>query len=198
MFKLPKDIYPDSGARLPMPNRDQMSDEEKKIYDRLVVPGAPASDGLKGPLGIRMQNPKLAELDRTLAKYLRFDTQLKGRTSELAILVTAREMDSRFEWAAHEPQAIKQGLEPEIVDIIKYRKRIRGLKEVDAIIIHLGREMFGTRKVTSATFARALKIFGAKQLVNLVELMAHYSATAATLRVFDNQVGTDQPVLPTP
>lgn len=196
MSTLPEDIYPESGFRLPAPNRDQMNDEEKKIYDKMVGPDARTLVGLKGPLGIDLQNPRLAELDTALNWYLRFYSGLNGRTRELAILVTAREMDSRFEWAAHEPEAIKEGLEREIVDIIKYRKSIGGLKEADAIIIQLGREMFGKREVTSATFARALKLFGVKQLVNLVALMANYSATAAKLRVFNNQVCPDQPVLP--
>ena len=92
--------------------------------------------------------------------------------------------------------AIKDGVEQKIVDVVKYRKSVRGLKQEDSIIILLGREMLCKSKVTSTTFARALKLFGAKQLVNLVALMAHYSATAATLRVFNNQISQDKPLLP--
>ena len=67
---------------------------------------------------------------------------------------------------------------------------------MEAMVIQLGQEMFGKRKVSSGTFANALKIFGKKELVNLVALMAHYCATAAVLCAFDNQVGPDQPALP--
>ena len=90
MPMLPKDIYPDSGFRLPTPNRDQMNDEEKKIYDKLVDPAVIKLAGLEGPIGITLQNPKLADLDWALVRYLRYDAGLNKRISDLAILVTAR------------------------------------------------------------------------------------------------------------
>ncbi len=196
MSRLSKDIYNDSGFRLPAPDRDQMRNNEKRIYDKLLGSGSRTITGVKGPFGIHLYNPKLAEFEHAFSQYLRYDTGLNGRIRELAILVTAREMDSRFEWAAHEPMGIKEGLELEIISIVKYRKSIARLKEPEAVIIKLGREMFGRRKVTSATFACALEVFGAKQLVNIVCLMAHYAAVAAELRVFNNQVSPKQPNLP--
>lgn len=195
---LPKDIYPESGFRLPLPKRDDMDEEGKRMYDKMASAGGRALAGLRGPLGIDLHNPKLAELEQSLNHYLRFDAGFSGRIRELAILVTAREMDSRFEWAAHEAMALKEGLPRETIDIVKYRKSISGISEVETVIIEFGREMFGKRKVTSETFARALTIFGTKQLVNLVALMACYSAAAAKLCAFDNQIVPDQPILPVP
>ena len=32
---IPNDIYPESGFRLPLPERDELDDAGKKIYDRL-------------------------------------------------------------------------------------------------------------------------------------------------------------------
>jgi hypothetical protein len=49
--------------------------------------------------------------------YLRREAGLGGRVRELAILTTARELDSQFEWAAHEPEAIAEGISREIIDI---------------------------------------------------------------------------------
>ena len=79
---------------------------------------------------------------------------------ELAILTTARELDSQFEWAAHEPAALGEGISAEIIDIVRRRKPTSGLDEADAIVIELGREIFGAKKVSSATLARALQQFG--------------------------------------
>lgn len=196
MPRLPKDINPESGARLPFPDRNRMSDAEKEIYDRIAGPGARLIAGLKGPFGSRLHDSILAGLQYQLNQYFRFDAGLNTRIRELAILVTAREMDSRFEWASHETVAIKEGLEPEIINIVKYRKSAAGLKGPDAAIIKLGREMFGKRKVSSATYKSALEAFGAKQLVTLVGLMSHYAATAAELCVFNNQVDPKKPKLP--
>ena len=83
------------------------------------------------------------------------------------------------------------------IDVVKHRKSPAGLAESDAAIIALGREMFGAKKVSPATFARALKQFGAKSLVDIVALMGNYAGTAATLAAFDMRLNPGQaPLLP--
>ena len=120
--------------------------------------------------------------------YLRYEAGLGGRVRELAILTTASELGSRFEWAAHEPAALAEGITREIADIIKYRRDTRGLAEADAIVIDLGREIFAARKLSPATYAHALRLFGRRKLIDLVALMGNYAATAALLTAFDMQV----------
>jgi 4-carboxymuconolactone decarboxylase len=94
---------------------------------------------------------------------------------------------------------LKAGVEPSVVDIIKFRKPITGLGEKETVIIKLGRELFGQKKVSSATFADALRLFGQHGIVDLVSLMAHYSATSALLNAFDMQLPEGQkPLLPQP
>ena len=111
----------------------------------------------------------------------------------MAILTTARELDSQFEWAAHEAEARREGLSPEIIETIRHRRDTGGLDEADAVVIALGREIFTARKVSSTTFAAALKLFGRRKLVDLVALMGNYAATAAMLTAFDMQLDPDQP-----
>jgi 4-carboxymuconolactone decarboxylase len=55
--------------------------------------------------------------------------------------------------------------------------------------------MFRRKKVTSKTFARVLKIFGPKQLVDLVALMTNYASTAFKLSTFDMQLEPDNEFL---
>ena len=194
---MPKDIYPESGFRLPLPKRDDFDEEGKKIFDKRVGAGSRSLRGLRGPSGIRLHSPRLAEYSNPVTQYLRFEAGFSGRIRELAILVTAREMDSQFEWAAHEPEALKEGLPREIVDIVKFRKDVEGLPETEAVIIRFGRQMFGRKEVDAETFAAALKIFGPRQLVDLVSLMTNYSSTAYMLAAFDIQLDPDQkPPLP--
>jgi len=50
--------------------------------------------------------PNLSRHARPLNRYLRHEAGLGGRVRELAILTTARELGSQFEWAAHEPEAL--------------------------------------------------------------------------------------------
>ena len=195
----PDDIDPESGCRLPLPKREELSAEAQRSYDRLATPGGENLRGLRGPGGIQLHSPELSRRSRPVNHYLRFESGLGGRLRELAILVTAREHDSQFEWAAHEKEALAEGVAPAIIDVIRHRQSLDGLDEADAIVIALGREMFGARKVSSAIFARAIEQFGRRSLVDLVALMGNYAATAALLAAFDMQLDPGrEPGLPVP
>jgi 4-carboxymuconolactone decarboxylase len=193
----PKDIDPQSGCRLPLPRREELDPDGQRIYDSLTEPNGGTLRGLKGPGGILLHCSELSRLARPLNRYLRHEAGLGARVRELAILVTARELDSQFEWVAHEPEALREGISPDIIEIVKCRLDASGLDEGDAIVIELGREIFGARKVASTTFAGALQHFGRRALVELVALMGNYAGTAALLTAFDMQLDEGQrPPLP--
>ncbi|HEY1795819.1 MAG TPA: carboxymuconolactone decarboxylase family protein [Stellaceae bacterium] len=193
----PSDIDPESRCRLPLPKREELDEAAQATYDRLAAPGGGGNlRGLHGPGGIQLHSPELARRSRPVNHYLRFESGLPGRVRELAILVTARAHDSQFEWAAHETEALKEGVPAETVEAVRYRRGIYGLADGDAIVISLGREIFEHRKVSPETFARALGHFGRTGLVNLVALMGNYAATAALLTAFDMQLddGVEPPL----
>ena len=193
---LPPDIDPQSGFRLPLPKREELDDVGKALYDRAATPGK-SIVGLRGPGGITLYSPKTANARAEFGNYLRYDV-FDPKTREVAILAVAREMDSQFEWAAHEPEALKEGVSQEVIDVIKHRKSTQGLDETYAAIIELGRQAFGDHKVTSEAYARVKKLFPPGKLVDLVLLMGNYAATAALLSVFDMQVPEGKPQLPIP
>ncbi len=193
------DIDPESRCRLPLPRRNDLAPEAQAVYDRLVDPQGGTLRGLAGPGGIALHSPALWRHTRGLNHYLRYEAGLGGRVRELAILVTARECDSQFEWAAHEAEARKEGVPAATIEIVRRGGDIAGLAEEDAAVIALGREMFADRRVSSATFARCLKLFGRGKLVDLVALMGNYASTAALLCAFAMQLDPGQaPPLPIP
>lgn len=178
--QFPKDIYPETGNRFPA-----------------IKPGT-APDSF-GPGPIRLYSPPVADSMTSLNDYLRRKSGLDNRLVELAILVTAREMDCVYVWTAHEPAAQKAGLQQEIIDIVKYRRPVTTLAEKDAVIVQLGRDALGKHKVSADTFARAEKQFGKQGLVNIVALMGDYAATTLLLNVADQHVRPkDTPLLPLP
>jgi 4-carboxymuconolactone decarboxylase len=195
---MPSDIDPQSGFRLPLPKREDLDEAGKRHFDRISAPGASIA-GLQGPSGIQLYSPKTAEHVRALNRYLRFEAGFTPRVREIAILTTAREMDSQFEWCAHEPEALKEGIEPSVIDVIKHRKPTAGLDETDATVIELGRQLFRDHKVTAETFAKVKALFGPHKLVELVMLMGNYAGTAALLAAVDMQLHAGQkPLLPIP
>jgi 4-carboxymuconolactone decarboxylase len=191
---MPPDIDPQSGFRLPLPKREDLDDVGKRAYDRAATPGK-SIVGLRGPGGISLYSTKTVEARGAFNEYLRYSV-FDPKVREVAILAVAREMDSQFEWAAHEPEALKVGVPADVVDIIKHRKSTAGIDETFAAIIELGRQTFGDHKVTSAAFARVKTLFEPTKLVELVLLMGNYAATAALLTAFDMQVPEGKPLLP--
>jgi 4-carboxymuconolactone decarboxylase len=196
---LPKDVYPESLSRLPLRRREEMDEQGQRFYDAVVGPGSRTLVGLRGPSGIWLHSPALGERVRAVNQYLRFETALGRRLTELAILVTARELDNQFEWTAHEPAALADGLGQEIIDVVKYRRPAAGLAPEESAIIAFGREVFRDRKVSSETFARAVELFGHEGVVNLAALMGNYAATAIMFNAVDQRLHPErQPLLPLP
>ena len=194
---MPYDIDPNSGFRLPLPKREDLDDVGKRAYDRAAAPGK-SLVGLRGPGGITLYSTKTVEARAQFSNHLRFDV-FPANIREVAILAVAREMDSQFEWAAHEPEALKEGVPADVIDVIKHRKSTQGQDETYAAIIELGRQTFGDHEVTSECFARVKKLFPPTKLVELVMLMGNYAATAALLTAFDMQLPEGQkPLLPIP
>jgi len=185
---LPKDVYADSRCRLPLPKREELDEVGKKMFDHHIDPNGGSIKGLNGPGGIRLHSPQLSAASSPASRYLRRDAEFSGAIRELIILMAARGMDSRFEWAAHEPEALKEGLPQAVIDIVKHRKPVDGLPEKEATIIRFGRELFERRRVSPEVFADALRIFGRKTLVDMVALMGNYASTALLLAAFDMQL----------
>ncbi len=196
---LPTDVYPNSLSRLPLLERAALDEPGQRLYDSVVGPESRTLLGLRGPSGIWLHSPRLGAHQRAANQYLRYETDLEPRLRELAILVTAREIDNQFEWTAHEPAARKEGLDPAIIDLVKHRRPIGGLGGREALIITFGREVFREKKVSSGTFARAVQAFGWQGVVDLAALMGNYAMTAVLLNAVDQQLPPGQdPLLPMP
>jgi 4-carboxymuconolactone decarboxylase len=195
----PRDIDPGSDNRLPVVKREGLDQLGTKLFDKIEADTRSGRSlaGFKGPYGIAMYSPRVADADQRKNDYLRFDSSIGRRFYEVAVLITARELDHQFEWAAHEPAALKAGVEQTVIDVIKHQRPLAGLQPKDAAIIQLGREVFRRQSADSKTFADALKLFGPKDLVDVVSVMGNYSAIAILLNAFDQQLAPGQkPLLP--
>src|SRR5258708_15125442 len=122
----PKDVYANTGNRLPAVKREDLDDAGKKLFD-----SRGAADFF-GPGGIRLYSPPVAEQMSGVNDFLRHKSGLDPRLVELAILVTAREEDCEYVLAAHEPQGVEFGLPPETIDIVRYRRSTCRLAEENA------------------------------------------------------------------
>jgi 4-carboxymuconolactone decarboxylase len=197
--RLPDDIHPETLSRLTPIKRENLAEEQRARYDEMTEgPRAGLNlAGLKGPGGVWIRMKKLAGPMGQINRILRAELDLDPRLVEVAILATAREMSSQFEWCMHEPQALQKGVAKETVDIIRHRKPVTGVPEKEAVLIELARESIGAKKTSAKTYARAVAAFGEEQLLNYVALISSYAQTAIVLGILDQQLHDGmEPLLP--
>jgi 4-carboxymuconolactone decarboxylase len=195
--KLPSDIDPQSLSRLPPVQREKMDENGKRVYDSIA--GNNKTAPLTGPAAVSLYSPGVAAPIRELNDYLRTKGVLGGRLTELAILVAAREIDQQYEWSGHEPAALRVGVEQSIIDVIKYNKDFTGLGEKESVIIRFGRQLFREKKLSSALFADAERLFGKQGTVELATLMGDYAMAGILLHAVDQHLPADRKeLLPLP
>ena len=172
--RLPTDLDPDSRARLPYLQRKDMDESSQKIFDKL--PGRSQEGVLRGPLAFAAYNPPVAQALFDLHNAA-VAGALDPHVRELAILVACRETNYSLEWNAHEPSALKAGVDAKTIDVVRRSAPLTGVDEKDAAVIRFGRQMLHDGKMDSATFAKAAQLFGRKGAMDLVAVMSTYAVS---------------------
>ncbi|HWG77925.1 MAG TPA: hypothetical protein VN660_14195 [Steroidobacteraceae bacterium] len=176
---LPKDVNPTSRNRLSLLNPEDASARSKQIYDRSMANFAGAAP--KGP-SMRLHGTPQGALD------LQMLSPLGLAVMQIPVLVTARALDSQYEWSLHEMQGLAVSLDPAVINVMRRNLPVGKMDATDAVIIEVGREIFRTHKLGSSTYARALRLLGEKNLVDVVGEMADYASTATSLSAFNQQM----------
>jgi hypothetical protein len=179
-FTQPADIHEDSRSRLPL-IRSPNQPAQANLYARGLAPEG------TGPAHIARHGGGTAALEASRGR----------RLTVLATLVAAREHDSQYLWTRTELGARTDGLESTVIDVVRHRRALKGIAEQDAALIQFGRELFAEHNVSPETYATALKVFGERDLVDVVALMAQRAADAVILSAFDQQLPAGMtPLLP--
>jgi 4-carboxymuconolactone decarboxylase len=189
----PADLDPDSRARLPYLQRKDMDERGQKIYDTL--PGRSAEGILRGPLAFAAYNPAVAHALHELHDAAVLEGTLNPHVRELAILVACRETNYSLEWNAHEASGLKAGLDPKVVQVVRDNRALTGVGEQDALVIRFGRQMLRDKKVDSATFAKAVELFGKRGAMDMVAVMNTYAVSGFFAIAVDEHMPPGRPAL---
>ena len=166
-----------AAERFPLLQPGQMNAEQKKLLDALLAgprgggdasPEAAEKMLRRGPFNAWMRSPDLGNRLQNVGAYIRYKTSLPLKLNEFAILITAREWTSQYEWYAHYPLAMKAGLGAKVADELALGKRPSAMSDVEAAVYEFCIQLHRTRNVDDATFNRALALFGERGVVDLV------------------------------
>lgn len=183
-FSQSSDINPDSHARLPYVQRKNLDDAGQKVFD--VLPGRRPDGALGGPLAFAAYNPAVAKALFDLHNAAVAGT-LTPHVRELAILVACRETNYNLEWNGHEATALKEGVDPKIIDIVRRKAPVTGISDQDAAVIRFGRQLYTDRKIDSPTFAKAVELFGQRGTMDMVAIMNTYAVSGFYAIAVDEQ-----------
>ena len=117
---------------------------------------------------------------------------------ELAMLLTAREMDCQFIWNAHAPLGRSWGLGDSLVDNLRDKQPLTSLSPEEKAVVDYGQELFRTRRVSQVVFDAALGRFGEQGLTELTCLMGYYAMLAFNVNAFDVGLPDDLTEAPLP
>ncbi len=170
-------------ARLPYVSRDELKPGKQHIYDRIAETRCSGESraGLPHSFQVLLNAPDAAEAVGQLGEYLRFNTTLDPTIRETAIIATAKELNSQYEWAHHEPIARKVGVRDEVIEAILSGRAPMGLPPKEGVFVQAAKELVGNRTLTERTFQGVLHLLGPEQTVELLVLISYYAMLGTAL-----------------
>ena len=185
---------------------DKLTPEQQALTDaiksgpraKLASSGASKPGPLGGPFNVWLRSPGIGNLVQQLGEEIRFRSSLAGKLNELAILVTARNWTSQYEWVAHHKLALEGGLDPKIADAIAQGQRPAGMDADETLVYEFSSELQQTQGVSDALHARAVARFGERGVVDLISVNGFYVLVSMCLNVDRTPVppGTPLPLPP--
>jgi 4-carboxymuconolactone decarboxylase len=136
---------------------------------------------VRGPFVPLIRSPEVMLRAKAMGDYLRFKSVLAPRINEMVIIVTAREWTQNYEWNSHQPAALKAGLRREIADAIADGRRPTGMAEDEEVAYDMATEILRLKRVSDATYDRAIAKFGEQGVIDLLGVVGYYNFLAIVL-----------------
>ena len=183
---LPPDINPVTLSRLPPASPADLDEEGRKLLaSRPEVKPGP------GPTHVTNYSPR----ERSLGIPSGVNSPVGPRYFQLAVLIIAREIDQQYEWSAHEPAGLRQGLEQSVIDVVKHNRDVAGLTDKDATLITFGRTLYREHRVSSELWQKMVGHFGRQQTVQLMMIMGDYFRVGFMMNAIDQHLPPERKAL---
>jgi len=171
----PIDEGPD---RLPPIPPQQWTEAQRKQAQAMI---AGPRGAVLAPFIPLMRSPELMGHVQRIGEYLRFRSAIGVRLTELAVLVTAAEWQQAVEWAIHAPIAEREGIPPDTIAALSRRERPANMAQDVAAVYDLCIELQRERRVSDATWERAVAQLGEQGVVDLIGINGYYAFLAMVM-----------------
>jgi alkylhydroperoxidase family enzyme len=163
-------------ARIPYP--DSSSYEREPLAERIA---RERGGKLLNLYRMLLHSPPLAEGWLAFFTAVRQRTELPGRYRELAILRVAVLNDADYEFAAHAPFALREGIAQAAIDDLRANRVPDGLDDADRAVIAYADSMTRDIHVPDDVFAELREHFAERHIVELTATIAAYNCVSRFL-----------------
>jgi 4-carboxymuconolactone decarboxylase len=184
--------------RMPPVPKDKMTEAQKKALEEVIA--SRGAVGAEGPFVPMLRSPELMNRLQTLGEYVRFHNSIGTKLTEFVILLTARQWTQQYEYDAHQPLALKAGLNQDIISAITEGRRPTGMAADEEIVYDFCNELRQNQSISDATYTRAVSKFGEQGVIDMTGLVGYYTTLAMIMNVARSPLpeGKKAPLAPFP
>jgi 4-carboxymuconolactone decarboxylase len=172
-------------SRIEILEPESMSPAQRCVYDATF---AGRRGYVPAPANVWLRSPELADRAQKLGEFVRYQTSLPPRLSELAILMTARFWKAHYEWWAHKPHALEAGLSPALIEDIAHRRSPQFENDDERIVYVFVDGLLNHHKVPEDTYNATVGSLGEKAVVELVGILGYYALISMTVNCFEIEI----------
>jgi 4-carboxymuconolactone decarboxylase len=178
-----KRVNSQAPPRLPAIPLETLTPEQQALVDA-IKSGPRGRFSNEGPFAVYLHAPAFGRLAQALGGHLRYATSVPPRLKEFAILCTGRYWKAQYEWHAHAVMAAKEGVKESTIRDLQAGRPPKSAPRDEMAIYAFVKELYATRRVSDAAYARVHKLIGDAGMVELVGILGYYVMVSMTLNVF--------------
>ena len=163
--------------RIELPTLETYTPEQRRVHNEVVS----ERGRLFGPYRAAILRPELAERWHLLSSLFNNEGSVPRRLRELALLVCARFWNSKVEWWAHAPIALKEGIDEQVIEALRTGQRPKFNQADEQMVYEFCTEMLERHVISQGTYDRVLALLGPIGTVELGMALGHYTMAAFTL-----------------
>jgi 4-carboxymuconolactone decarboxylase len=153
------------------PALEQALAEYKRVRPDGLNPGRSGGPGL---WSVYVHLPEILTPLRQLHEQVHVNPRLSQKLVHFIILITARHWTNDI-WTAHDEDGIREGLTRETVKALEEGRHPKEMPDDEQIIYAFCTELLANKRVSDATYQRALSMFGEEGVVQTAVTVGLYS-----------------------
>jgi 4-carboxymuconolactone decarboxylase len=157
-------------------------------YHRVVDGVMEVFGAVRGPFGVLLHSPAMAELLLPLVPFVREKTIVPDVLRMAAVLVASRERKSKYVWGAQVGYARRVNVPEDTIEVIRSKGDAANQPEDVRDVIDYARQLIRANRCDQALFDKLNNKFGVQWMVEMTASMNFYAFLAGMTNAFDVEV----------